>query len=125
MNSIIIGNSHTVIFDDDPDNVPLEIVGPILELNNVFPNKSNVEFVQIKSPNNIKIVIWERGVGVTKACGTGACASAISAISLFNCNRKMKVEMPGGVLDIEWVESSNRVIMTGPATEVFTGSIVI
>jgi len=118
--AVSMGNPHMIIFTDNVDGIKLEDVGPGLEHNKNFPNRTNVEFVEVKSKSRVKACVWERGSGATLACGTGACAVAVAAALNGKTGRKVDVDLPGGTLMIEWAES-NHVLMTGPATEVFTG----
>jgi len=118
--AVSMGNPHCIIFTDDVDAVELEKVGPLIERHEAFPNRINVEFVQVISKNRVKARVWERGSGVTLACGTGACAVGVAGAIHGRTGRKLRVDLPGGSLAIEWTKQ-NRVLMTGPATEVFSG----
>lgn len=120
--AVSMGNPHCVIFTDDVDKVNLEGEGPLLERHEAFPNRTNVEFVQVVSKSRVKARVWERGSGITLACGTGACAVAVASALHGKTGRKTRVDLPGGSLAIEWTKE-NRVLMTGPATEVFSGTI--
>jgi diaminopimelate epimerase len=115
-----MGNPHCVIFVENVDEFPVEYMGPIIENHKVFPNKTNVEFVQILKRDLIKVRVWERGCGETLACGTGACASAVAAHTLGYASPKVKVQLLGGVLE---VSVANHVYLSGPATKAFEGSI--
>jgi diaminopimelate epimerase len=115
-----LGNPHCVIFVENADEFPVDYVGPIVENHEVFPSKTNVEFVQILKRNAIKVRVWERGCGETLACGTGACASAVAAHTLGYVNPKVKVHLRGGVLE---VNVANHVYMSGPAEKAFEGTI--
>jgi len=108
---------------DDVDNFPVEVAGPKIERHPAFPQRTNVEFVQVVSESELKVRVWERGAGLTLACGTGACASLVVAARTGRTGRKAKVHLPGGTLTIEW-RDDNRVYMTGPAVEVFRGELV-
>jgi len=121
---VSMGNPHCVIFVDDVDSFPLSHYGPLLEKHELFPNKINVEFVQILSDREIKMRVWERGSGETLACGTGACASAVASILNEKTHKRVTVHLAGGDLDILWGED-DLVYMTGPAEEVFQGTINI
>lgn len=121
--TVSMGNPHCVIFTDDVDNVALESEGPALENYKTFPNRINVEFVQVVNKDTVKARVWERGSGVTLACGTGACAVAVAGALNGKTRRKVRVDLPGGSLHIEWSKDDNHVYMTGPAEEVFTGEI--
>ena len=120
--AVSMGNPHCVIFTDDPEAVQLESIGPAIENHPFFPRKTNVEFVQVIAPDRLKMLVWERGAGRTMACGTGACAALVAAVLNGLAERTARVLLPGGELEINW-RSDDRLIMTGPATEVFTGSL--
>lgn len=122
---VSMGNPHTVIVAKDIDSVPLEKVGPLLENHRLFPNRTNVEFIQILDRKNIKMRVWERGAGETMACGTGACASAVASFFLGLTDRRVKTHLPGGPLNINWSILDGHVYMTGPAVKVFDGTIEI
>ncbi|WKU18025.1 diaminopimelate epimerase [Fervidibacter sacchari] len=121
--AVSMGNPHCVIFVDDVNGFPVERVGPKIERHPAFPQRTNVEFVQVVSSNELKVRVWERGAGLTLACGTGACASLVIAAKTGRAERKAMVHLPGGTLSIEW-RDDNRVYMTGPAVEVFRGELV-
>jgi diaminopimelate epimerase len=119
---VSMGNPHAVIFVPKVDEVPLESWGPVIERHSRFEKRTNVEFVEIVSPSLIRVKVWERGAGPTLACGTGACASAVASILAGKTRQSMEVELPGGVLQLDWNRNaSSPVYMTGPAVEVFTG----
>lgn len=118
--ALSMGNPHCVIFCDDPDAVDLQKLGPKLENHEFFPNRTNVHFVKIVSKSRLSMRSWERGVGATLACGTGACASLVAASWLGRCERNAEVEVPGGLLSVEWREDDH-VVLGGPAFEVFNG----
>lgn len=119
---ISMGNPHAVTFlDDDVKKFDVEKYGKLVEVNKVFPKRTNVEFINIKNKNKIKMRVWERGSGETLACGTGACASAVASILNGYTNRNITVELLGGNLEIEWNKEENHIYMTGPATTVFRG----
>lgn len=122
---VCMGNPHFVIFVDDITSVSLETVGPLLEHNPLFPERCNIEFAQLTSPNTLRTRVWERGSGITQACGTGACATAVAACVTGVCSNKSAIEMDGGRLDIEWHKESNHIFLTGPAANVFEGTIVL
>ena len=115
-----MGNPHAVVFVDDLSAVDLAEIGPLIEMNDHFPNRTNVEFAKIISDKEIKVLVWERGVGETLACGTGACAVLAAASILGKTGRRALVDLPGGALDIEWNEE-NHILMRGPAEFVFEG----
>jgi diaminopimelate epimerase len=112
-----VGNPHAVFWvKDDPDNYDLHLFGPLLENHPMFPERANIELAQVLSPERIKVRVWERGAGLTKACGTGAMAVAVCAARKGLTGRKVTVELPGGPLLIEWRESDSHILMTGPWT---------
>lgn len=119
--ALSIGNPHCVIFVDKVDNYPVEAIGPKIEKHALFPNRTNVEFVQILSKNELQVRTWERGVGETLACGTGACASTVAANLLGKIGKKATVHLLGGDLEVEY--TNNIVFMKGPAEKVFEGQI--
>lgn len=119
---ISMGNPHCVIFVDDIETAPVDTAGPAIETHPAFPNKTNVEFAQVMGDDVIRLRVWERGVGETLACGTGACATAVVAALTCRGGRESVVELLGGELAIRWGEDG-RVYMTGPAEEVFSGSM--
>ena len=128
-NAISMGNPHCVIFtDEDTVKAALEY-GPEIEVNPLFPEKTNVEFIKILSRSEINLNVWERGCGITLACGTGACASVVAGILNGYLDEKVKVNLPGGQLVIEWKgnkdDLNRNVYMTGPATFVFEGEIEV
>ncbi len=119
---VSMGNPHCVCFVPDVDAIPLEQVGPLLERHPLFPAKTNVEFVQVLSPAELKMRVWERGCGVTLACGTGACATGVAAVLGGFVKETCTVALPGGKLEISW-QPGGHVLMTGPAAFSFTGEI--
>lgn len=120
--AISMGNPHAVLWVDDISDAPVTTVGPIIEKNPLFPLKTNVEFAQIIGPDRIRLRVWERGVGETLACGTGACATLVAASLSGRAGRSATIELPGGELLILW-DTDEHIYMTGPATEVFNGTI--
>ena len=120
--AVSMGNPHLVIFVADVAAVPLETAGPKLEHLSVFPKRVNVHFIQVVDRGHLIQRTWERGAGVTLACGTGACASAAAAFLTGRTNRKVEIQLPGGKLELEYLED-RRVLMTGPAETVFEGQI--
>lgn len=121
---VSMGNPHFVIFVDDIDKIDLRTIGPLLEKHPAFPNRTNVEFVQVRTTSEVRMRVWERGSGITLACGTGACATAVAGIVKQKTSDKLRVLMDGGGLTIRWDKtSSNKVYMTGGAVTVFEGSI--
>lgn len=121
--AVSMGNPHAVTFVEDVDNIPFNVIGSKVENSPLFPHKTNVEFVEIRDKEHIKLRVWERGTGETLACGTGACASVVAAGVNGYVNHKVNVELLGGNLQIDW-KDDNHVYMTGPAETVFTGEIV-
>ena len=120
-----VGNPHVVIFVPDVEAIDLETVGPQIERHPLFPERINVEFVQKLADGHLKMRVWERGSGITMACGTGACATGVAAcIEAVGGNSNI-VEMPGGELLIEWNGDGSNIFMTGPAEIVFEGTIMI
>ena len=109
-----MGNPHAVFWVKDAAAIPLETVGPRLETHPLFPEKANISFAQVKARDAIALRVWERGVGVTLACGSAACATLVAAVRLGLTDRKARVALPGGELTIEWRESDDHVLMTGP-----------
>ncbi|RWW28966.1 hypothetical protein BHE74_00027498 [Ensete ventricosum] len=105
------------------DDIKLEDIGPKFEHHEMFPSRTNTEFVQVISRSHLKMRVWERGAGATLACGTGACAVVVAAVLEGHTERHCIVELPGGPLEIEWREEDNHVYMTGPAEVVFYGSV--
>ena len=120
---VSMGNPHYVIFVDDISTIDVAELGSKLEYNPAFPERCNIEFAQILNRDEIRTRVWERGSGITMACGTGACATAVAAASLNLASRKSDIIMDGGTLHIEWDEATNHVMMTGPAEFVFDGRI--
>ena len=121
---VSMGNPHYVIFTDDVDQVGE--TGRSLEAYPAFPQRCNIEFARVEHPeNHIRTRVWERGSGITQACGTGACATAVAAAKTGRAGRESSIVMDGGTLHIEWRESDNHVYMTGPATFVFDGEVEI
>ena len=123
--AISMGNPHLVIFVDDVDRIELEKVGSMLENNPLFPDRINVEFAQVKNKNSIRMRVWERGSGITQACGTGACATSVAGFMTGRTERISSVNMDGGVLTICWDEETDHVLMTGDAVKVFDGEVEI
>ena len=122
--AVSMGNPHAVIWVDDVDSAPVEDAGSLLETHLLFPARTNVEFAQVLSPRHIRLRVWERGVGETMACGTGACATVVAGVLTGQTEREVTVELPGGELSICW-QADGHVYMTGPATEVFIGTVSI
>ena len=122
MTCVSMGNPHAVFFRDDLATVELEKFGPVIENHNIFRNRVNVHFVQIDKPTEFTMRTWERGSGITLACGTGACACCVAAVLTGRGKRVCTAHLPGGDLDLNWCEEDNCVYMTGPAVEVFEGT---
>jgi len=118
--SILMGVPHTVVFVDDLDSVDVKTFGPLVEKHPLFPNGTNVNFVEVVNRTRVKLRTWERGAGATLACGTGSCATAVASILNEHTDRSVIVELQYGELLIEWAEDGT-VFMTGPAEESFTG----
>jgi diaminopimelate epimerase len=121
MTCVSMGNPHAVLYCRDVSRVPLEFVGPVFENAPIFPKRTNVHFVQVHSPGEATMRTWERGSGITLACGTGACAVCVAGVLTGRTQRKLLAHLPGGDLELEWDEPGNHVFMTGPAVEVFSG----
>lgn len=116
-----MGNPHCITFVNDTDAIALDQIGPLFEHHDVFPQRTNTEFIQVVGPDYLKMRVWERGAGATLACGTGACASLVAAVLNGKCDRNATVELPGGPLQIHWSAADNHIYMTGPAVLVFSG----
>ncbi len=116
-----VGNPHVIFFVADADAVDLERLGPLIEHDPLFPQRINVNVASVIGPDHLKLRVWERGVGLTQACGTGACATAVAAIRRKLTGRKVRVDLPGGPLTISWPEGGT-IDMTGPATLSFEGT---
>ena len=119
---VSMGNPHYVIFVDDLDSVDVAAEGAVLERHQRFPERCNIEFAQV-TPDGIRMRVWERGSGITMACGTGACATTVAAAVTGRSGRQSRVMMDGGTLEIEWRASDNHVYLSGPATFVYEGDI--
>jgi diaminopimelate epimerase len=120
--AVSMGNPHVVIFDDNVKSLDLERLGPQIENHKAFPERTNVQFVQVCNSSEIILRTWERGAGITLACGTGACAAVVASALNNRTGKHVRVHLPGGDLVIEWT-GDNRVMMNGPAEEVFEGDI--
>ncbi len=121
--TVSMGNPHCMTFVDDVDTIPLAEIGILFEHHPVFPKRTNTEFVEVVNRGYVKMRVWERGAGATLACGTGACATVVAGVLNDLCDRICIVNLPGGDLKINWLADSDRILMTGPATLVFTGSV--
>lgn len=122
---VSMGNPHFVCFVDDIDTLDVARYGSAMEYATAFPERCNIEFAELKSDGNIRTRVWERGSGITMACGTGACATAVAAAVTGRASRRSVIAMDGGTLHIEWNEADGHVYMTGPAAFVFDGEIEI
>ena len=118
---VSMGNPHCVLFVRNPDNADVEHVGPLLENYPIFPNRTNVEFVQVEDRGYIRMRVWERGAGETLACGTGACAALVASVLTGRSDRDVEIELPGGTLRVFWSAEDNHVYQEGPAEFVFDG----
>ncbi len=120
---VSMGNPHFVIFTTDVEQADIAAMGRTLEFADIFPERCNIEFAEVRPDGSIRMRVWERGSGITMACGTGACATAVAAALTGRAERRSDIVMDGGTLHIEWNAADGHVYMTGPATEVFTGTI--
>ena len=118
--AVSMGNPHFVMFGPDVEYAQLRELGPLVEKNAAFPAKTNVEFVTVIDKKTLRMRVWERGAGITRACGTGACASVVAAVINGKTERRVTVKLDGGDLLIDWPEQKN-IFMTGPAEEIFEG----
>jgi diaminopimelate epimerase len=121
---ISMGNPHCITFVDDVAAIDLEKIGPLFEHHPAFPQRTNTEFIEVVRPDYLKMRVWERGAGITLACGTGACAALVAAVMNDKSDRRCTIELPGGPLQIEWAED-DRIFMTGAADRVFAGIITL
>jgi len=121
---VSMGNPHCIVFVDDVQSTPVEKIGPKIENHSLFPEKTNVEFIQVLNKQEINFRVWERGVGETLACGTGACAALVASVLNKKTDREATIHLPGGNLDIRWADDEH-IYMTGPAELVFKGEMVI
>lgn len=117
---VSMGNPHFVIFVADVEKINLPVIGPLVEENEMFPHKTNVEFVQRLDAQNLRMRVWERGVGITQACGTGACATLVASVLTKQTGREACIHLDGGDLHVVWADNEH-VLMTGPAQKVFQG----
>ena len=120
---VSMGNPHCMTFVADANAIELESIGPKFEHHPAFPQRTNTEFVQVIRPDYLRMRVWERGAGITLACGTGACATVVAGVLTGKSDRSCTVELPGGCLQIHWSLVDNRVYMTGPAELVFKGEV--
>ena len=122
---VSMGNPHCITFVEDIAAIPLEAIGPQFEHHPAFPQRTNTEFIEVVRRNYLKMRVWERGAGITLACGTGACAALAAGVLNGLCDRRATVELPGGCLEIEWSAVDQRLYMTGPAQQVFSGATAL
>jgi len=122
---VSMGNPHAVMFVKDTQKFPVEKIGPLIEYNKQFPNRTNVEFCEVIDSRTLRMRVWERGTGETLACGTGACAAAVAGILNDLTEEAVTIKLIGGDLFIKWDRQRNRVFMSGPAAFVFDGEISI
>ncbi len=122
--AVSMGNPHCILFVDDAQGAAVTELGPLIEHHPLFPARTNVEFVQVISRTHLRMRVWERGVGITRACGTGACASAVAAVCAALAERELDIELDGGRLHIDW-RKDDHVIMSGPVRLVYCGEIAL
>jgi diaminopimelate epimerase len=120
--AVNLGNPHAVFFVDDAEAVPLAEVGPELEHHPMFPERANVGVVEVRDPRTLRVRVWERGAGLTTACGSGACAALVAAVRRGLCERAVRVVLDGGALRVAWNEAG-QVLMTGPASHSYRGRL--
>jgi len=123
--AVSVGNPHCVLFVPDADAAPVDTVGPAVERHAWFPSRTNVEFVERRGDDRLRMRVWERGAGITLACGTGACAAAVAANLRGLTGRKVQLLLDGGELTIDWRESDDHILMTGPTRFSFAGEVDI
>jgi diaminopimelate epimerase len=125
VSSVSMGNPHCVVYVENVDDAPVETLGPRIETHDAFPNRVNVEFVQLVDRGHVRQRTWERGTGETLACGSGACATVVASILRGSVDSRVRVALRGGDLDIHWAGGPASVFMTGPTATVFTGTIEV
>jgi diaminopimelate epimerase len=125
LNGVSMGNPHAVVFTEEIDALNLPVIGPEFEHNELFPKRTNTEFVEVINNEHVRMRVWERGAGETLACGTGACAVLVAGVLSGHLQRKAQVDLRGGTLLIEWNADDNHVYMTGEAVTVFEGEIAL
>ncbi len=123
--AVSMGNPHAIIIVPDVEKAPVISLGPVIETCSLFPEKTNVEFIEVISDSELKMKVWERGAGVTLACGTGACAAVVAAILNGKTKNRVTIHLDGGPLDIEWDRKNNHIYKSGPATLVFEGTVTV
>jgi diaminopimelate epimerase len=121
LTAVSMGNPHAVTYVDDAGTFPLETLGPRIETHEAFPRRVNVHVVEVIGPGEVRMRTWERGSGITLACGTGACAVCVAGVLTGRSGRTILAHLPGGDLEVEWPDDDSPVFMTGPANEVFSG----
>ena len=121
--ALSMGNPHATIFVDRAGQADPGVIGPLLEHDRLFPERANIGFAQVLAPDRIRLRVWERGAGLTLACGSGACAALVNAHRRGLTGRRAEVAMDGGTLDVEWREADGHVLMTGPAVTAFHGMV--
>jgi len=121
--AVNMGNPHAIFWVDDVNAYDLARAGPMLENHPIFPERANISLAQVKRPDHLLVRTWERGAGLTRACGSAACAAAVAAVRTKRTGRKVKVSLPGGDLQIEWRASDDHVLMTGPVETEFEGRL--
>ncbi|MDE6518086.1 MAG: diaminopimelate epimerase, partial [Acetatifactor sp.] len=123
MTCVSMGNPHAVVFVENVGDMELEQIGPMFECHELFPNRTNTEFVEVVDRRHVKMRVWERGTGETLACGTGCCATAVACVLNGLTDNQVTVEVLGGEIEVAWDREENLVYMTGPAATVFEGEI--
>jgi diaminopimelate epimerase len=123
--AVSMGNPHCVLFVEDAEKAPVATLGPVIERHPWFPSRTNVEFVEDRGESVLRMRVWERGAGITLACGTGACAAAVVAIERGLTARRVKLLLDGGELTVEWRENDGHVLMTGPTRFAFAGEVSV
>ncbi len=125
--AVSVGNPHAVFFVEDAEAIDIETYGPLAEQHPIFSDRANIEFVSLKNRGQMRMRVWERGVGVTMACGSGACAAAAAGVLRGLSDNQVKIELDGGILDIHWQEADSpaggQIIMTGPVATVASGIV--
>lgn len=121
--AVNMGNPHCIFFVENAEAEAIDRLGPMIEHHPMFPDRTNVEFASVVKPNRVRLRVWERGAGVTEACGSGACATVVAGVRRGLLARRTTVVLDGGALEIEWRESDGHVLMTGPTTTVFAGAL--
>jgi diaminopimelate epimerase len=120
---INVGNPHAIFWVDDVEAYDLNRFGPLLENHPIFPERANISLARVAAPDHLIVKTWERGAGLTRACGSAACAAAVAAARTKRTGRKVRVTLPGGDLMIDWRESDDHILMTGPVEKEFEGTL--